>query len=62
MLVTTGLYERERSVRFRVGTVALYQLGTWHRGTPVRTEPEAQRVVQTIVFRSVEAEWIQSRA
>eukprot|EP01052_Picozoa_sp_SAG31_P029683 SAG31_NODE_2970_length_4839_cov_2.684810_5_plen_256_part_00 len=29
------LYARERAVPFEVGTVALYQIGVWHRGTPV---------------------------
>ena len=55
-----ALYEREQAVRFRLGTVALYQLGVWHRGTPVL--PGRRRIVQTIVFRSAAAEWVQCRA
>lgn len=32
-----ALYEAERLVRYRPGTALLYQLGTWHRGTPVNS-------------------------
>jgi len=55
-----SLYVREQGVQFEVGTVALYQLGVWHRGTPVN--PGRRRIVHTIVFRSAEADWIQCRA
>lgn len=43
-----SLYERESGVRFAQGTVVLYQLGVWHRGTPVtavRQQPQANVLV-----------------
>ena len=50
------LYAREQRVRFTPGTVLLYRLDTWHRGTPIRDG--AMRVVQNITFRRAESEWI----
>jgi hypothetical protein len=42
------LYARESGVRFELGTVALYQLNVWHRGTPVTTV--RQQLSQTLRF------------
>lgn len=50
------LYAREQQVHYSPGTVLLYRLDTWHRGTPI--VPGALRVVQNITFRRAESEWI----
>jgi hypothetical protein len=50
------LYDRERRVRYRPGTVLLYRHDTWHRGTPI--DPGAVRVVQNLTFRKASSEWI----
>ena len=38
---TEGLYNVERQAAYTRGSVFLYSLGTWHRGTPV--EPHGVR-------------------
>jgi hypothetical protein len=53
---TDHLYRREQRVRFAPGTVLLYRLDTWHRGTPIR--PGAMRIVQNVTFRRADCEWI----
>lgn len=52
------LYEREMQVKFRPGTVLLYRQDVFHRGTPLK--PNKYRVVQNLVYRKKEAEWIPS--
>ena len=50
------LYERERWPQYRRGTLLLWQLGMWHRGTPVAAG--AVRRKQHLSFRRVECEWV----
>ena len=50
------LYEEERPVRYRPGTILLYQLNAWHRGTPPL--PGKLRIIHHIVWRRAAAEWI----
>ena len=51
------LYANERAVKFSPGTVLIYNLGTWHRGTCVN-EGEV-RYSQGIGLRRADAEWVQ---
>jgi hypothetical protein len=44
-------------VRYGVGTVALYRLDAWHRGT--QPTPGRRRVHQHLIWRRDDAEWIQ---
>lgn len=50
------LYDRERYPRYSCGTLLLWQLGLWHRGTPVN--PGAVRRKHHLSFRTADAEWI----
>ena len=52
-----ALYQAERPVRFRAGTLVLYCLDTWHRGTPVRAGQA--RYTHHSVWRHCEAQHIQ---
>lgn len=55
------LYMRERAVRFEMGTVALYQLGVWHRGTPVTTVRSPVRPQSCMIaFADVSFIWMGS--
>ena len=44
------LYARECGVQFELGTVALYQLNVWHRGTPVTTVRQQLSQILISVF------------
>ena len=50
------LYDKERYPRYRRGTLLLWQLGIWHRGTPVN--PGAVRRKHHLSFRRADATWI----
>ena len=51
-----ALYERERYVRFKPGTLLLYRHDVWHRGTPLK--PDTMRLAQNLTFRRAECEWL----
>ena len=51
-----SLYDQELYPRYRRGTLLLWQLGLWHRGTPVN--PGAVRRKHHLSFRRADAEWI----
>lgn len=51
-----SLYERERYVRYRKGTLVMYRHDVWHRGTPMTDG--ALRLAHNMTFRTAEAEWI----
>jgi hypothetical protein len=42
------LYARERRVKYRVGTILLYRLDVWHRGTPL--EKNKDRAVVNLIY------------
>jgi hypothetical protein len=46
----------EMRARYNPGTILLYQLGTWHRGT--RVETGACKLKHHLSFRTKEAEWV----
>jgi hypothetical protein len=50
------LYDVERQAAYTKGSVFLYSLGTWHRGTPV--EPHGIRRIQFNCYKKREAEWV----
>ena len=50
-----GVYQTEVLGRFRPGTVLLYRMDFWHRGTPLRVG--AVRRTSHIVWRRADAEW-----
>lgn len=52
------LYSRERPVLFKPGTVLLYRLDVWHRGTPLR-EGKLRRVAN-LELRRGSADWLQA--
>ena len=52
------LYEREQYVRYKVGTVLIYRLDLWHRGTPLH--PNKDRAVVNLLFKRSEAKHITS--
>jgi hypothetical protein len=51
-----GLYSVERQAAYTKGSVFLYSLGTWHRGTPV--EPHGIRRIQFNCYRTKAATWV----
>jgi hypothetical protein len=51
-----GLYSVERQAAYSKGSVFLYSLGTWHRGTPV--EPHGIRRIQFNCYRAKDATWV----
>jgi len=51
-----ALYSVERRARYRKGSVLLYQLGCWHRGTPVNVRQTRRN--HHLCFRVVDAEWV----
>ena len=51
-----AMYDIERVPRYQSGTVLLYQLGCWHRGTPVNHG--CVRRKHHFSFRNVDSEWI----
>lgn len=51
-----GLYNVERQAAYSKGSVFLYSLGTWHRGTPV--EPHGIRRIQFNCYRRKDATWV----
>jgi hypothetical protein len=51
-----GLYSVERQAAYVTGSVFLYSLGTWHRGTPVA--PHGIRRIQFNCYRSQAADWV----
>jgi len=51
------LYATERAVKFVPGTVLMYNLGTWHRGTVVKAGEV--RMAHHIGLRRADAEWVQ---
>jgi hypothetical protein len=52
----TSLYERERAVTFKPGTVLFYRHDIWHRGTPLKAG--ATRYVQNLVFKRPQCDWL----
>lgn len=50
------LYDNERQVGYSKGSILLYQLGTWHRGTPVQLG--GLRRSGHFCFRTASAEWV----
>jgi hypothetical protein len=50
------LYASERCAQYRPGTVLMYQLGCWHRGTPVNFGRVRRK--QHLSFRTATATWI----
>ena len=50
------VYEREKLVRFRPGTVLLYRMDTYHRGTVVY--PDGVRRVHGVVWRRGDSDWV----
>ena len=53
---TEKLYDIEKYPRYQAGTLLLWQLGVWHRGTPVN--PGAVRRKHHLSFRRADATWI----
>jgi hypothetical protein len=53
-----SLYSKERKVAYRIGSMLLFQLGTWHRGTPVIHG--RLRRIHHLCFRKAAATWIGS--
>ncbi len=53
-----SLYSKERKVAYRKGSMLLFQLGTWHRGTPVIHG--RLRRIHHLCFRKAAATWIGS--
>jgi hypothetical protein len=51
-----ALYAAERQAQFRKGSLLLFQLGTWHRGTPVN--PNKIRRVHHLCFRRADCTWV----
>lgn len=51
-----GLYSVERQAAYTKGSVFLYSLGTWHRGTPV--EPHGIRRIQFNCYKKKQATWV----
>eukprot|EP00755_Sulcionema_specki_P029604 Sspe_Gene.18126::Locus_6487_Transcript_1_1_Confidence_1.000_Length_1146::g.18126::m.18126 len=51
-----GLYNAERYVDFKKGTVLFYRHDIWHRGTPVT--PGAHRLVHNIVYKKADSPWL----
>ena len=55
------LYAREKLVKYRRGSVLLYRMDTWHRGT--RCFPSVKRRTLQLAYRDKEAEWcVRARA
>jgi len=52
------LYAMERKVAYKKGSILLYQLGTWHRGTPV-LHGQTRRI-HHLCFRKASCTWIGS--
>jgi len=52
------LYNREKRVRYKMGTVLVYRQDLWHRGTMVKNG--VKRYVMNITFRRKDADWIMS--
>jgi hypothetical protein len=50
------MYSLERMPRYHAGTALIYQLGCWHRGTPVNHGHVRRK--HHLSFRSAGAEWI----
>ena len=50
------LYDNELQVGYSKGSILLYQLGTWHRGTPVQLG--GMRRSGHFCFRTAEADWV----
>ena len=51
-----GLYTVERQAAYVSGSVFLYSLGTWHRGTPVA--PHGIRRIQFNCYRARDSPWV----
>ena len=51
-----SLYDNELQVGYSKGSILLYQLGTWHRGTPVQLG--GMRRSGHFCFRTAEADWV----
>jgi hypothetical protein len=54
------LYSEGRPVRYRRGTILLYRLDGWHRGTPPL--PGKLRINHHIIWRKASSEWVQWQA
>eukprot|EP01044_Picomonas_judraskeda_P003836 COSAG03_NODE_326_length_8956_cov_4.802077_4_plen_180_part_00 len=54
------LYREGRPVRYRKGTILLYRLDAWHRGTPPL--PGKLRINHHIIWRKASSEWVQWQA
>ena len=53
-----ALYSKEKAVQYRPGTVLLYRMDTFHRGTPIK--PGAERLTHHFGFKRASAEWMSS--
>ena len=49
-----ALYAKEQAVEYRPGTVLLYRMDTFHRGTPIK--PGAERLTHHFGFKRASAE------
>ena len=52
------LYGREQRVQYKVGTILLYRLDLWHRGTPLKNDKD--RAVVNLLYKKREAAHITS--
>lgn len=51
------LYKKEKYVRYTVGTVLLYRLDLWHRGTPLLPEGRARAVIN-LGYKKAGHSWV----
>ncbi len=50
------LYDKEKVVHYRMGTVLVYRLDVWHRGTPMK--PNSTRIVINLAYKKANAPWL----
>jgi hypothetical protein len=52
------LYAREQKVHYKIGTILIYRLDLWHRGTPLNKDKD--RAVVNLLFKKSDAKHITS--
>lgn len=51
-----NLYAKEKYVRYKKGTVLLYRLDVWHRGTPMKSG--SSRIVMNLAYKKASHHWL----
>ena len=50
------LYNKERYVKYKKGSVLIYRLDVWHRGTPIKID--SRRIVINLAYKKAGRDWL----